>query len=128
MTIKIISVIHESINDGGVYVEREYTTGPRNLMLAIDEIDEISRNNTRGYGNVGHCITYIEVDGVKLHEDDRDDYIYSTDSSNFDQWVHLSAVSRTEWCRRWIADARSGQIGRMRRQVCESMCRYEKNQ
>lgn len=72
MTITIKTKIDNRCSDAGVHTEAEYATGPRNLLRAIDEINDIRRRKTQAYGNIGHNRTWIEVDGVQLRQWDEE--------------------------------------------------------
>lgn len=105
--ITIRTRIHESIykgqGGGQTHTYFSWVLGPRNLMKAIEMLPEHSRDMTNGYGNVGHCGSWIEVAGVRMTEDDVSTYEWETDQTNFDQFT--KAVTKTEWCRRFIANA-----------------------
>jgi hypothetical protein len=71
-------------------------------MNAIDELGPHSRSMTDGYGNVGHCGSWIEINGVEISENDLHEYRVETDPSNFVDCSCIHAVSKTEWCRNYI--------------------------
>ena len=119
-SIIIKTRLHSSLSDAGVHVERTYAMGPRNLMLAIEDRKTISRENEQGYGNAGHCGTWIEVAGVEMLEMDLRDYEHNTDPTE------AGAASKTDWCRRFVADATSGAIQSVRKQMAESEQRNRK--
>jgi hypothetical protein len=65
--IEIKTMLHEGITFGGkTFTEVEYSTGPRNLLKAVERLRRIREENIRAYGNLGCGCTWIEIDGVKL--------------------------------------------------------------
>ena len=68
--ILIKTKIHESCNGHGVHTYFRFATGPRNLLKACRIKYRHSKEMTKGYGNIGHCGTWIEIDGIEiLHKD-----------------------------------------------------------
>ncbi len=79
--------------------------------MAIRERPKISEENTQGYGDIGHCGTWIEVDGVEMTSDDLNDFEHETDPSNFRSYSHISEITKTQWAKKFISeinDLRSG--------------------
>ena len=76
-------------------------------MKAIETLNEHSESMTRGYGNVGHCGSWIEVNGIEMDYFDIEEYRYQTDPSNYDPYDCIKATSKTEWCRQYIESVRA---------------------
>ncbi|GLQ31644.1 hypothetical protein [Litoribrevibacter albus] len=74
MSIKIFTAFHPStttaIERGEVQEQFEIKTTPRNLLIAANERLEISQMQESGWGSIGHQGTWIEIDGVRIDNDD----------------------------------------------------------
>lgn len=112
--IEIKTALHSGICkiDGGGETHTHYfwPLGPRNLIKAMEKLLEHSRSMTRGYGDVGHSGSWIEVAGVNMTREDIDDFNYDTDPSNFDPEGSVSADGKTKWCRRYIDSILDGSL------------------
>jgi len=114
--IKIKTQLDEGIykSDGGGQARTHYSwnIGPRNLMSAIEMLSEHSESMTRGYGNVGHCGSWLEIAGIEMSTTDIADYNYDTDVENFDSDTisHSSYISKTKWCQRFISSVLDGSL------------------
>ena len=102
MSITIKTKLDDALSDRGTYTIFEVGTGPRNLMKAIKRLPDHANEMTIAYGNHGHNGSWIEVNGIVFDDEDFEDYKFSTDPSNFDPYGSVHAISRTEWCMRFI--------------------------
>lgn len=113
------SGIYKSDGGGETRIHYRWTIGPHNLMTAMETLTEHSDSMTRGYGNVGHSGSWIEIASVPMRLEDFHDYDFETDPSNFDDLSQHSAVSKTEWCRKFIASVRDGSLAAERKRIAE---------
>jgi len=113
-SIIIKTRIHESCSGSGVFTYFNKDIGPRNLMAAISELPTHRKSMGDGYGNVGHCGSWIEIGGVVMEDTDISDYNFTTDPSNFQDSGH--AISKTSWCKKFIDSCLSGEITKNRRE------------
>ena len=111
--------IYKSSGGGKTTVHYTWTTGPRNLMAAIETLREHSADMTQGYGNVGHSGSWIEVDGIVMRHDDLSQYEYETDPSQYSESDYSHAITRTEWCKQFIAKCKDRSIIEERRRTDE---------
>jgi len=114
MSIKIKTALDSGIykSDGGGEIRTHYTwnTGPRNLLCAIKTLTKHSDSMTRSYGNVGHSGSWIEIDGIRIRSDEIEEMAYETDPDNYKDFYHLSAKTRTQWCKNLIASVQNGSL------------------
>lgn len=114
MTITIKSRIHESCTGRGVHTQATYNTNPRNLMRAIDAVGEIRGDMTRGWGNIGHCGTWIEIDGVALNWMDENELSRESNEEAAREYrrnpYSSKPETRTEIARSMIDKAQSGEL------------------
>lgn len=110
--ITIRTEIHEGIckssGGGKIHVYFTWFTGPRNLMKALGILPKHCIDMDNSYGNVGHCGSWIEVDGIRICSEDLLNYELETSPSFYRDFSTLSAISRTEWCKRLIAEIKTG--------------------
>lgn len=109
ITIKthLNSGIYKSDGGGETRTHHEITTGPRNLIKAIELFFEHRATMTRCYGNIGCGKSWLEIDDQQIShldmmdimEDDRE--IYGRDSSLI--------KSRTQKARELIASVAAGE-------------------
>lgn len=108
MAIRIVTAIHSGIyksQGGGTNrVQAEASTGPRNLLRLAADLNEISRRATQSLGNVGHCGTWLEIDGVQIEFYDLVDLEEADEPAAF----AYAGRTRTEKARRLIAVVQSG--------------------
>jgi hypothetical protein len=113
ITIKtsLNSAIYKSEGGGETCTHYEWTTGPRNLLKAIETLAKHSASMERGYGNVGHMGSWIEIDGTRIGAFDiqyvaRDEReMYTKEDLRFSPGL---AVSRTQKARELIDLVASG--------------------
>lgn len=106
MSIQIITALHEGIDGGGGFnVQREWTTGPRNLLKAVELLPSHRRYMTECYGNVGHLASWIEIDGVLIENDEIADL-----AENHFEPGYRRRPTRTEEARRLIDRVRSTRV------------------
>ncbi len=60
--------IYQSWGGGETRIVRKYNIGPRNLLKAIRETDDIIRSNMQAYGGIGAGETWLEIDGTDINE------------------------------------------------------------
>lgn len=65
--------IYASCGGGETRTHYRYTTGPRNLLRAVRTLQEHRAAMIRSYGNVGCGGTWLEIDGVVIHDGWLDD-------------------------------------------------------
>jgi len=95
--------IYRSCGGGQITVHKTWKTGPRNLLKAMQTLKKHSRQMTQAYGNVGHCVSWLEIDGQEISWDEFSELEYYTDPSNFRDSVFLSAISRTQWAKNYLS-------------------------
>lgn len=121
MTITIKTRLHDGIykssGGGETRTHYEWTTGPRNLLKAIDTLHEHRASMERGYGNIGHQGSWIEVDGVPVRLEDIQDMHQETSREYRDPDSRLPQKSRTQWAREFIASVKDGSLVANRREV-----------
>jgi hypothetical protein len=105
--------ICKSSGGGQTRIHYSWGLGPRNLMTAMETLSEHYASMERGYGNVGHCGSWIEIAGVKIWNEDFSDCEFNTDGSNFRD-CHSSAISKTQWCSQFIASVLDGSLQKQR--------------
>ena len=70
MTIAIKMSIHSGIyasqGGGQTRTQYEWATGPRNLLKAAALLPLHANTATAGLGNIGHCGSWIEIDGQRF--------------------------------------------------------------
>lgn len=88
MTITIKTKLDRRISGGGeTHIEYEFTTGPRNLINAIEKLSEHRAENVRCYGNIGCGKSWLEIDGQVIDNVDLKEII--TDDAEYckyDSW------------------------------------------
>ena len=102
--------IYKSSGGGKTTVHYTWNIGPRNLLTAIKTLSGHSKSMTQGYGNVGHCGSWIEVAGVELTSEDIMDLRMETDPMLDQESTYLSAITPTEWAKRFIASVLDGSL------------------
>jgi len=106
MTIAIKTRLHDGIykssGGGETRIHYEWTTGPRNLLKAVDTFSDHARDMVAAYGNIGCGGSWLEIDGTRIHPFD------VSDVRENDEKDSLAYKSRTEKARELIATVRSG--------------------
>lgn len=99
MSITIKTHLHEGIykssGGGETRTHYEWTTGPRNLLKAVNTLHEHRADMVRGYGNIGCGGSWLEIDGVVI---DR----FDIDNISNDDFADLPAEERrygSSWAR-----------------------------
>ena len=106
MTITIKTAISRSIQGGGGVTTRlESPTGPRNLLRLAAEVFSIAKSTTAAYGNLGHCGTWLEINGVRIDAWDVSDL---SEADKGDIYGRSASTSRTEKARTLISHVQSG--------------------
>lgn len=104
--------IYKSCGGGETTTHYEWaTTGPRNLLAAIARLYEHSASMTRNYGNIGHAGSWIEIDGVKIHEFDLVD-VLQDDKEIAKECGVDRYKTRTQKARELIDEIRAGRYRR----------------
>lgn len=79
MTITIKTHLNSGIykSEGGseTRTHHEFTTGPRNLLKAIETLYEHRKSMVRSYGNIGCGRSWLEIDGQVIHLYDLEDVV-----------------------------------------------------
>ena len=75
--------IYKSCGGGETRVHHEWATGPRNLIKAIQKLEEHRKEMRDGYGNIGCGSSWMEIDGVEVDQFDLDE-VYRDDA---DMWT-----------------------------------------
>lgn len=120
--ITIKTALHPGIApqtaDSKITTYYSWNIGPRNLMAAMEKLGEHGSSMERGYGNVGHCGSWIEIAGVSMFHEDFSDYEFETNPVHFHD-SYRSAISKTEWCKRFIASVLDGSLVAERKRNAE---------
>jgi len=95
---RLNSGIYASQGGGQVKTHYTYTTGPRNLLKAIDQYWQHRKEMERSFGNIGCGASWIEVDGKQLHD--------LADLADF-TYVDAEGTTRTQLARELLASVKS---------------------
>ena len=114
MTITIKTRLHDGIykscGGGEVRTHYEFSTGPRNLLKAIDTLAAHQTEMVASYGNIGCGGSWMEIDGIEIHAFDLQE-IRRDDSEFFNgiDCSHISLIkSRTQKARELLAEVTAG--------------------
>ncbi|WP_313315114.1 hypothetical protein [Stutzerimonas nitrititolerans] len=113
MAIIVKTKIHEGCTGAGVHDQYELKTNPRNLMVAIDEIDSLRERKTSSFGDIGHCGTWIEVDGVSLSvwdEKELSKAYVEEDLNYYRREGGVKPLNRTQRAEKMISSIASGEL------------------
>lgn len=105
---RLDSGIYRSQGGGETVTHHTLTTGPRNLLRAIRLLADHRASMTRSYGNIGRGATWLEIDGVEIHDYDLDE-VARDDREFADPYSSHREPTRTEKAASLIEDARSGE-------------------
>lgn len=115
MSITIKTELHSGISGGGeTRTHYEYTTGPRNLLKAIEQLGEHRSDMVRSYGNIGCGGSWLEIDGQQFRLDDLEEV--SRDDSKFfprSEYTHTMTKTRTTKAKELIAEVQRGDKARL---------------
>lgn len=109
ITIKthLNSGIHKSDGGGETRTHYEFSTGPRNLLKAIETLHDHRKSMERGYGNIGCGRSWLEIDGQAIHFYDLDD-VMRDDAEAYGDISSGLIKSRTQKARELLAEAKAG--------------------
>lgn len=110
ITIKthLDSGIYKSCGGGETRSHYEFSTGPRNLLKAINTLYEHRKSMERGYGNIGCGSSWLEIDGKIIHRYDLE-YVARDDAEAYGHDTPASLVkSRTQKARELLAEVSAG--------------------
>jgi len=60
--------IYKSSGGGEIRTHYEFTTGPRNLLKAIEQLSEHRSDMAHSYGNIGCGRSWLEIDGQAIDQ------------------------------------------------------------
>jgi len=100
---KLDSGIYASSGGGKITTHYKWATGPRNLVKAVKALDRHTKEMTQGFGNIGHCGSWIEIDGRRIDNYDLDSIRYPGDGYGYQR-----AETATGNARDLIARAKVG--------------------
>lgn len=111
MTIKIITRLDSGIaskHAGEHHASYEWSTGPRNLVKAMELLPAHIRHMKDAYGNIGCGGSWIEVDGVRLSLDDMMEFdsvctFADMTAAEYDKNFRTPRQTRTEWAKEKLA-------------------------
>lgn len=114
MTIKIVTKLNEGIADKFAGVQRvhhEFSTGPRNLLKAVETLITHRKKMENCHGNIGCGSSWIIIDGVSVDEHIINDYFFMLDFSNMTKAEyaqqfghHVEKPTRTKWAEKTLSD------------------------
>lgn len=111
ITIKthLNSGIYKSSGGGEIRTHYEFTTGPRNLLKAIEQLGLHRSEMIRSYGNIGCGRSWLEIDGQAIHSYDLDD-VARDDADMFprSEYNHTTTKSRSTKAKELIAEVQAG--------------------
>lgn len=105
---KLAAGIYKSDGGGEVRTHYEFSTGPRNLMKAIDALYEHRSSMERGYGNIGCGRSWLEIDGVEIGNFDLDDVMRDDAEAYGERRPSAFIKTRTEKARGLIETVKAG--------------------
>lgn len=105
---KLASGIYKSDGGGEVRTHYEFSTGPRNLMKAIETLYEHRKSMERGYGNIGCGHSWLEIDGVEIRTFDLDDVMRDDAEACGERRPSAFIKTRTEKARGLIETVKAG--------------------
>ena len=92
--------IYKSSGGGETRTHYEWATGPRNLLKAAETLIEHRASMVRCYGNIGCGASWLEIDGVEIHQYDLES-LYNPD-------LLPTGMTRTEQARELLASVAAG--------------------
>lgn len=105
---KLASGIYKSEGGGEVRTRYEFTTGPRNLMKAIETLYEHRKSMERSYGNIGCGRSWLEIEGVEIRTFDLDD-VMRDDAEAYGEMRQSGFIkTKTEKARGLIETVKAG--------------------
>lgn len=90
--------IYPSEGGGETRTHYEFTTGPRNLLKAIEELCKLRALMERSYGNIGCGRSWLEIDGQVIH-------LYDLEEVARDA---PDGITRTQKARELLAEVAAG--------------------
>lgn len=112
MTITIKTKLHDGIykssGGGEVRTHYEFSTGPRNLIKAIETLADHQDEMAAGYGNIGCGRSWLEIDGMVIHRFDLDE-VARDDAEAYGGNAPKSIIkSHTQKARELLAEVKAG--------------------
>ncbi|MEY2335113.1 hypothetical protein AAE485_15065 (plasmid) [Acidithiobacillus ferriphilus] len=110
ITIKtrLNSGIYRSSGGGETRTHYEFTTGPRNLLKAIDTLGEHRSAMVRSYGNIGCGQSWLEIDGQEIHPFDLEAIAREDAEMYSREYTHYKLKTPTTKAMEMIAEVRTG--------------------
>lgn len=105
---KLSAGIYKSEGGGEVRTRYEFTTGPRNLMKAIETLYEHRKSMERSYGNIGCGRSWLEIDGVEVRAFDLDDVMRDDAEAYGERRPSAYIKTKTEKARGLIETVKAG--------------------
>ena len=101
--------IHKSDGGGETRTHYEFTTGPRNLLTAIEQLGEHRLDMERSFGNIGCGRTWLEIDGQEIHPYDLEEVVRN-DAEMFprSEYTHTMTKTCTTKAGELIAEVQAG--------------------
>lgn len=101
--------IYKSSGGGETRTHYEFTTGPRNLLKAIEQLGEHRSDMVRSYGNIGCGRSWLEIDGQAIHSYDLEE-VARDDAEMFprSEYTHTMTKTRTTKAKELIAEVKAG--------------------
>lgn len=106
---KLSEGIYKSSGGGETRTHYEFTTGPRNLLKAIEHLGKHRSDMVNGYGNIGCGRSWLEIDGQPIHPYDLEDV--ARDDAEFfrrSEYTNAMTKTRTAKARELIAHVKAG--------------------
>ena len=111
MTITIKTELHDGIykssGGGEVRTHYEFSTGPRNLLKAIETLADHQDEMEKSYGNIGCGRSWLEIDGTVIHRFDLDE-IARDDAETYGHDAPAGLIkSHTQKARELLAEVKA---------------------
>ena len=118
MSITIKTQLHSGISEssggGETRTHYEYNTGPRNLLIAIEQLVEHRSDMVFSYGNVGCGGSWLEIDGQPVCLDDLEE-VFRDDAKFYPRgfFDYIKMKTRTTKAKELIAEVQRGDKARL---------------
>jgi len=103
--------IYKSCGGGETRTHYEFTTGPRNLLKAIEQLRKHRSDMERSYGNIGCGSSWLEIDGQEIHSYDLEE-VARDDAEMLprSEFPRRRMKTRTTKAKELIAEVKAGYI------------------
>lgn len=101
--------IYKSSGGGETRAHYEFTTGPRNLLKAIEQLGEHRSDMVSSYGSVGSGRSWLEIDGQAIHSYDLEEVaLDEAEMFSRSEYTHTMTKTRTTKAKELIAEVKAG--------------------